>query len=137
MMPNIFIILSLLGWGVGNFFYKFATNALHPIMISTIVMLVDLPLLMLGFLLIKFDKTITPMGVLYSTLVALFYTVGTLSFAYALKNGGDVGKTTIVTSLYPALTVMLSMAFLGEVLTIKKGVGIALALVSFLLLSIK
>jgi uncharacterized membrane protein len=137
MKIEVFILLSIIGWGIGSFFYKLANNVMHPIMISTIIMLVDIPLLLLGFLVMKFDKTITPMGVLYSSLVAVFYTIGTVSFAYALKSGGDVGKTTIVTSLYPALTLTLSMFFLGEVLTIKKGIGIALALVSFLLLSLK
>ena len=106
-------------------------------MISTVVLLTDVPLLILGFVFLKFDKTVTPMGAFYSALVGILMTVGTLGFSYALKAGGDVGKTSVVTALYPAVTLLMSMAFLKETLSIKQGVGIILALISVALLAIK
>lgn len=137
MNSNIFIIITILGWGIGSFLYKFANNLLAPIMISSIALCLYIILVPFLWLFVKFDHTINTMGVIYTVAGSLCMCCATLGFSYALKSGGDVGSTTILTALYPALTLILSMLFLGEQLTIKKGIGIALALVSFTLLSIK
>ena len=137
MRPEFFIIASILGWGVGSFFYKFANNVLHPIMVSSIALCLYMVLLPAVWITTKFDHAITTGGIIYTVVGSLFMCVGTLGFSYALRNGGDVGKTTILCALYPALTLTLSMIFLGETLTIKKGMGIILALISFGLLSLK
>lgn len=47
------------------------------------------------------------------------------------------GQVAAVTSIYPALTLILSWLFLGETLSLRKLVGIGLALGSVLLLSQK
>ena len=135
MSYQIFILLSILGWGLGSFFSKLATNAMNPIMISVIVLITDSILLALGFFVLKFDKTITPMGIWFSILYAIFMTVGTLGFSFALRTGGAAGQTTIITSLYPALTLLLSMLILGETLSLRKGIGIVLALIAFAILA--
>lgn len=137
MRPEFFVIGSILGWGLGTFFYKFANNAVHPIMVSTIAMCLYMVLLPLMWIFIKFDHAISVSGVLYTLVGSLFMCCGTLGFSYALRSGGAVGQTSVVTALYPALTLVLSMIFLGESLTIKKGIGIVLALISVALLAIK
>jgi len=137
MNSNIFIIITILGWGIGSFFYKGANNALAPIMVSSISLLLYMFLAPFLWIFVKFDHAINTVGVIYALTAALFMSIGTLGYSYALKSGGEVGSTTILCALYPALTLILSMLFLGEQLTIKKGIGIALALISFSLLSIK
>jgi uncharacterized membrane protein len=137
MGPSFFIIASILGWGVGSFFYKFANSALHPIMVSSIALVMYVVLMPFLWLFVKFDHTITVSGVLYTLVGSLCLCVGTLGFSYALRSGGSAGTTTILCALYPALTLILSMTFLGEALTVKKGIGIVLALVSFAILSLK
>jgi drug/metabolite transporter (DMT)-like permease len=137
MRPEFFIIASILGWGVGSFFYKFANQILHPIMVSSVALCLYAVLLPVVWITTKFDHTITTGGVIYTVVGSLFMCVGTLGFSYALRSGAPVGQTTILCALYPALTLTLSMIFLGEILTIKKGIGIILALISFALLSIK
>jgi drug/metabolite transporter (DMT)-like permease len=62
--------------------------------------------------------------------------IGSMGYFFALKKGG-AGEITTVTALYPAITLGLSMFFLGEELTWRKGIGIALALVSVFVLSFK
>lgn len=137
MRPEFYIIASILGWGVGSFLYKFSNNAMHPIMVSSIALCLYIVLMPLLWVFVKFDHTITLGGVLYTLAGSLAMCIGTLGFSYALKSGGAVGQTTILTSLYPALTLILSMIFLGESLTIKKVIGIGLALTSFILLGFK
>lgn len=136
MRPEFYIIGSILGWGVGSFFYKFANNTLHPIMVSSLALCLYIVLMPILWVFIKFDHSITLGGVLYTLAGSMAMCIGTLGFSYALRSGGAVGQTTILCALYPALTLGLSMIFLGESLTIKKGIGVALALVSFILLSI-
>jgi transporter family protein len=137
MRPEFYILASICGWGFGAFLYKFANNVLHPIMVSSIALCFYIVLMPLMWVFVKFDHTITTAGLAYALAGSLCMCIGTLGFSYALHSGGEAGKITILTSLYPALTLALSMIFLGEALTIKKGIGIILALISFVLLSMK
>jgi drug/metabolite transporter (DMT)-like permease len=137
MSPNIIVLITILGWGFGSFLYKGANANLHPIVVSTIALLLYIVLMPIIWLTTKFDHTINTVGVVYALAGSLCMCVGTLGFSYALRSGGAAGSTTILCALYPALTLILSMCFLGETLTIKKGIGIALALISFAILSIK
>jgi drug/metabolite transporter (DMT)-like permease len=137
MYYQMLILLSIFGWGVGSFISKLATNVMHPIMITTVVMITDLLLLPLAFIFLKFDRVVPPMGILLSVLIAIFMAMGTLGFSYALKAGGGAGETTVLTSLYPALTLALSCMFLSEPFTIKKGLGVMLAVGSFIILAQK
>jgi transporter family protein len=137
MRPEFFIAASIFGWGIGSFLYKLANNTLHPLMVSSIGLCLYIVLMPCIWLTVKFDHSVTLGGVLYTLAGSLAMCIGTLGFSYALRSGGAVGQTTILTALYPALTLVLSMIFLGESLTIKTGIGIVLALTSFVLLSIK
>ena len=137
MQPSFFIIASILGWGIGSLFYKLATQTLAPIMLSSISLLLYVMLMPFLWILVKFDHTITWAGVGYTLAGSLAMCIGTLGFSYALSSGGSAGSTTILCALYPALTLVLSMIFLNETLTIQKGIGVGLALISFALLRIK
>lgn len=135
-MPyQFFIFFSIMGWGFGSFFYKIANSNIHPVMVSTVSMGLYIVLLPLMWTVMKFDHHISLAGVLYSLAGAAFMCIATLSFSYALHNGGPAGRITILTALYPVLTLILSMIFLGETLTIKKSIGIICALVSFIILA--
>jgi bacterial/archaeal transporter family protein len=135
MKTNIFIITAVLGWGLGSFFYKIANSQVHPVLVSTIAMGLYIVLLPVMWLVIKFDHTITTSGIIYALIGSLCMCVATLSFSYALRSGGEVGRVTILCALYPTLTLILSIIFLNESMTIKKGIGIVLALISFAILA--
>jgi bacterial/archaeal transporter family protein len=137
MRPEFYIIASIFGWGMGSFLYKFANNSVHPIMVSSIALCLYIALVPFLWIFVKFDHAVTLGGVIYTLAGSLFMCIGTLGFSYALRSGGPVGQVSVVTALYPALTLTLSMIFLGESLTIKKGIGIVLALISVALLSLK
>lgn len=137
-MPSVYLILfSILGWGIGSLFYKLANNNMHPMMVTTIVTMVYVILTPLAFIFVKFDQSVNLSGIIYSVGGALCMCVGSLAYFFALKAGGAAGETTTLTALYPALTLLLSYFFLGEQLSIKKGVGIILAFVSIYFLSQK
>lgn len=136
MQLTYLIILTILGWGIGSFFYKPANDQMHPFMVTTIATCMYVILTPLTFFFIKFDKTVTWPGVTFSLLGAIMMGIGSLAYYFALKKGG-VGEIAAITSLYPALTLALSMIFFHEELTWRKGIGIGLALVSAVVLSWK
>ncbi len=136
MQLTYLIILTIVGWGVGSFFYKPANDQMHPFMVTTIATCMYVILTPLTFFFVKFDKTVTWPGVTYALLGAIMMGIGSLAYYFALKKGG-VGEIAAITSLYPALTLALSMIFFHEELTWRKGIGIGLALISAVVLSWK
>jgi bacterial/archaeal transporter family protein len=137
MKTEYFIFASIMGWGLGSFLYKLATNTISPIMMSTIALSEYVILLPFLWAFIKFDHTLTTGGVVYALVGSVCMCIGTLGFSYALRLGGGAGKITVLCAMYPALTLMLSMLFLKETITIKQSIGIVLALVSFVMMSLK
>jgi transporter family protein len=130
------VAIAIIGWGVGSLFYKVANDNIHPIMVSTIVTAMFIVLTPLSFKLFNVDYHVNSTGVIFSLMGGFTMCVGSIAYFYALKNGG-AGEVTTVTALYPALTLLLSFIFMGEGITIKKGIGIGLALLSVFLLSKK
>jgi len=130
------IALAIFGWGVGSLFYKVANDAIHPLMVSTIVTVVYVIMTPVAFVTTKFDKTLNWTGVAFSILGGVAMGVGSIGYSFALKKGG-AGEITAVAALYPALTLILSMLFLHEEMSVRKGIGILLALSSVAVLSVK
>lgn len=65
----------------------------------------------------------------WMVLAGVFDTLSNVLFLYA-TNQGDLTLVSIVTSLYPAATVVLAWAFLGERMSKVQGAGFAVALVA-------
>lgn len=130
------IILTIVGWGLGSFFYKPANDQMHPFMVTTIATCMYVILTPITFFFVKFDKTVTTTGVVCSLIGAMLMGIGSLAYYFAIKKGG-VGEIAAVTSLYPALTLILSMIFFHEDLTWRKGIGIGLAMLAAVVLSWK
>lgn len=130
------IAVTIVAWGIGSFFYKIANDNIHPIMVSTIVTAVYIILTPITYFFYKFPKDINTPGVVFSVLGGTCMAAGSIAYFFALKKGG-AGEITTVTALYPALTLMMSMLMLKETISIRQGIGVALALISFVLLGLK
>lgn len=131
------ILLAIVGWGVGSYLSKISNAEMHPLVVSAVSMVVYLIVLPAALVVVKPNLAVTSLGIWVTILGSIFMCVGSLGFAYALRNGGAAGQTTILCALYPALTLILSMAFMRETLNPKQGVGVVLALISFYLLNLK
>ena len=59
--------------------------------------------------------------------------LGALSFLFAVARG-PVGLVTVLSALYPVLTVVLAAIFLGETITLRQGCGMALGLLAMVLI---
>ena len=127
------IILTILGYGLGSFFYKLANDRINPVLVLLIAAAVG-AMVAPGLLTLKFDHTWNFYGILFSILGCLTMGVGSLCYFYALKNG-NAGEVTILTASYPLLTLILSVIFLNEGMDLKKIIGIGLAAASFIVIS--
>lgn len=124
----ILMFLSLVGWGLGAFFSKMATNRIGEASVFW-----DLtgyiPLVIIYTLFAFKAKDIfgaNKMGIMYGLIAGLTGAVGLISF-YLLVSKKDAGIATSITAMYPALTAILSFIFLGEKITMMKAFGIILA----------
>jgi|SRR5208282_3510855 len=137
-MPTQYLIIaSILGWGVGSFLFKIANTEIHPLMVSSISLGVYAALVPLIWFFMKFDHAVTSTGIAVTVIGSLFMCIGTMGFSYACRAGAAAGQITILTALYPGITLLLSMFFLKEQVTFKQGIGMVFALVGFLLMSRK
>lgn len=114
-----------------------ANNTMHPLMVTSMVTLLYVMVTPLAFILLKFDHTITLSGTAFAILGGAGACVGSLCYFYALGAGGGAGEVTALTATYPAVTLALSCIFLGEPFTFKKGLGVAFALLSCVILGWK
>ena len=136
MSSTYLILFSIVGWGIGSLFYKVANDNAHPIMVSSIVTLVYIIITPIPFFFMKFERSINGTGLLFTILGALCMCIGSMGYFYALRRG-NAGSITVLTSLYPAVTLILSSVFMKESFSLKQGFGIGLALIAFVLLGSK
>ena len=136
MSTPYLIVITILGWGIGSLFYKVANDNIHPIMVSTVVTAVYLIITPMTYIFFKFPKDLNTPGISASVLAGLCMAGGSLAYFFALRRG-SAGEVTTITALYPGLTLLLSMYFLKETINLKQGIGMAFALISFVLLGMK
>src|ERR1700728_4332767 len=108
------ILTAIVGWGIGSYLSKISNVEMHPLVVSAVSMLVYIIVLPIAIGVVKPNLTVTPLGVWVTIIGSICMCVGSLGFAYALRNGGAAGRTTIMCALYPALTLILSMVFMRE-----------------------
>lgn len=128
------LIISIITWGIGSIFTKVANNHMHPMMVTVITVSTYLLTLPFIFIFFKFEKTINTPGIIASLAGGILNGIGVIAYYNALKIG-NAGAVTLITSLYPALTLLLSCLLLGETLSINKIFGLLLACISFYFLN--
>lgn len=136
MSPINLIIISILGWGAGSFFYKGANTHIHPMMVSSIATCVYALAIPVYFTFVKFDHSVNSTGLVYTVLGSICMCAGSMAYFYALRVGA-AGQVTAITALYPGLTLLLSYLFLGENLSPKKILGMIFAFAAAYFLSLK
>ncbi|NPA62362.1 MAG: EamA family transporter [Methanococci archaeon] len=134
---NIAIILGLLValfYGIGTFFAKIVCEK-NPMFQWIVVNVVGI--IMCSIILLKYKNIIITDQkiVMYAIISAILVVLGSLILYYALYKG----KASIVvplSSIGPAITVILSILFLKETLTPIQIIGITLVILGVILLSV-
>ncbi len=91
-------------------------------------------LVLLGVKRFKLEKNAK--GILYGIMIGLTSGVGGLGLFAAFGSGGNTSIITAVTALYPMVTVILALLFLGERLTKRQVVGLGFATAAILIFSL-
>lgn len=127
-------IAALILWGFWGFFPKLTLNfldtksaVLYEVLGAVFVALI----ILIG---LEFRPQFHAKGFLFAFITGACAIGGAWFFLTAL----NVGKVSVVapfTAMYPLLSVVLAVIFLGETISLKEGIGIAFAVASMLLLA--
>ena len=131
----VYSLFTFFCWGISVFLPKLAFN--HISAKSTFIFQGCGYFIIIGIVLVysKFNIDANPKGAGIAMLAGAIGMIGLLSFLQAMSKG----KTSIVvllTALYPLLTITLSFVILKENISLRQGIGILLALIAVVLLSI-
>jgi bacterial/archaeal transporter family protein len=135
MKPWIpYAVMTLLAWGLWGFFSKLASNHTRPrqTLLFQAVGVVAFALVVLCFE--RFHVDWSPAGFGWSAVAGLINFVGFLTFFAAVEKG-KVSTVITLSSLYPVITILLSVVFLHERISRREGIGIVLALAAGWLLA--
>jgi len=136
----IFSLISLVLWGISGFFMKVATFKLDPkvaflfqslgvIVVAGIILIISLNLVK-GSLVLDLRSFI-----FYALLAGLTGGLGTFFLLKAYEKG-NLATVTVLTALYPVISVLLGLIILKEKLTITQIIAILLSMVAIILFSI-
>ena len=123
-------------WGMVGLLQKITTNHIsaEAVLIWDRIGYVGfLPFLLVGLHL----SHLGPKDILIGTLAGIINSLGALYLYMSLRNGAKASIAVPLTALYPLITVLLAVVFLGERLNGRHWCGVALALVASVLMSIE
>ena len=130
ILPTILYIVILGAGGVT------AKLALRTISWEQLVLWVPVAYIVFSALLVGFRGASFPLGVggAWAAVTAFAASSALILFFYALTKG-PASQVTPATSAYPVVTVIGSALFLGEKVTLVRGIGTALVVAGVVLLS--
>lgn len=126
----IYTLLAMFTWGIWAFLPKLSVKYINPKSAIVYEAIGGLLIGLIALLLIGFKVEKEPHGMLFAFLTGVTAIGGGLFFLYAVNQG----KATVVialTALYPLIGILLTFLFLHETITLKQGIGMALALFPF------
>ena len=128
-------LLSLLSFGLWGLFTKLAVNHIDSksaLVYQTVGVLI-IGLITLGTM--NFKPATDAKGLSYAVLTGVAYGIGCLFYFIAASKGKIITVVTL-TALYPFITIVLAYFLLHETINLKQCLGIALALIAIVLMSV-
>ncbi len=129
MAHDKLVLIPVFLWGIATFLYKLANNHIHPVLVASVSALIYVAAIPIYPLIFKEKYNWDFQGIIYVMIGAIIMCSGTLANNFALQKG-SLGSTVMITGLYPIVSTVLSMIFLGEEISVKKVFGIILAIVA-------
>ncbi len=130
----LYAIISMLWWSIFGFLGKVGADRISPSQLQLFFTIGMIPVAILCAYRLKFKIGVEKVGIFYSLLMGVLAALASLAFFAALQKG-KASLVAPVTSLYPALTVVLAVIFLKEKLNKIQLFGLALAMTSIVILS--
>jgi transporter family protein len=121
-------------WGLWGFLPKITTRTISPMHAMIFEAIGGVLVAALAVFNRGFHLELTRQGVVLALLTGVFGILGAWMYLQAVSTG-KVSLVVSFTALYPILTILLAVLFLGETLNVRQGIGIAMALLSMLLIA--
>lgn len=121
-------------WGLWGFIPKITTQYIESK--SAIVYEVTGAILLAAIVLfsLNFQPDVHPKGIAFAILTGMLGFLWAFCFLNAVSQG-PVTLVATLSALYPVLTIVLATLVLHETVTVRQGVGIALAILSMILVA--
>lgn len=140
MMPAWFLwsLLALVSWGVWALTSKLIGEALSAAQSQALSTIGLLPVLVVLACARKNDRASTPRrGIAFAFAAGALSCIGNVAYYHALNLGGKAATVVPLTALYPLVTIVLALLFLGERLNATQLAGIVLSLGAIYLFNIQ
>jgi transporter family protein len=128
-------LLSLFSFGLWGLFTKLAVVHIDS---KSALIFQTLGVAVIGFILLStmnFKLQTDAKGISFALLTGAAYGIGCLFYFIAASKGKIITVVTL-TALYPFITILLATIFLKEVINVKQMIGIGLALIAIILMSV-
>lgn len=132
---NLFALLALVVWGFWGLFSKLATQYIHPSHAAAYEVVGAAMVALCIVIYAQFKLDTNPLGVFYAILTGICMSLGGVLFLMALSRG-NAYVVTMLTSLYPIVTLLLLFLVFRESITIRQAVGMVFAACAVILLAL-
>lgn len=127
-------VMALILWGVWGVFQKLATSHMPPRNVYLVSALGAIVVVLVMVSTSKFPLSMSADGTIFSLIAGICSALGGLLFLHAVSRG-EASVVITFTALYPVVSIILSFVLFREVITLKQGIGIVMALFSIVLLA--
>ncbi len=133
----VYAVVVFVVWGVATFWDKMAVNHLGGGFAAKMAALVWLPSLIIVLLMTLFHEKlgINGEGMKWFFLSNLAWAAASVTY-YLVLSKMELGTGAVLTALYPVVSVILGLVFLGETMTGYKILGVVMGLGAIILLSL-
>jgi transporter family protein len=118
------------------FFSKLGGNEIPPRTMQYLFNWGGLPVGLLFLFLRRFKIEKSPIGITYGLIVGVLSALGQLALFGAYRGSANTSVVTVLTSLYPIVTVVLAVFFLRERLTRYQVAGLGFAVIALIIFSL-
>ncbi len=133
----LFASIALVFWGITGVTQKLATNRISSELSFLWFAYAMIAISLVLMLTVTMHWHVRPLIFWLALAGGTLNGLGALTSFTALESGGKASIVISLISLYPLLTVAFAVLVLHEKLTARQGVGIALAIVAAILLSLE
>lgn len=129
-------LIALLLYGAWGYWGTRASSFINPLSITFYSSIGVLVSGVIALILLDFKPDFCAKGSTYGLLNGLASGIACIFFILALRNGPAM-PVVLMTSMYPMITLLLSIIFLKQGLTLKQGLGMVFAITALILFSIE
>ncbi len=127
-------LVTVLLYGLWSYFPKISVRYLSPSSAVVYEVIGSMIFGAIAIMLMGFNLQYHPKGAFFGLLTGFCLVLAGFTYLVAASRG-PIALVSAVSALYPLVTLILAALLLGETITIKQGCGIALAIVSVILMA--